>query len=233
MVTTGSIPGYVDPMAQAQLSFSYSCHYLQYRRHKFMICMCVEDDQETTPTELTAPTSCPESVSVAVEEVAKLFNQLKTRKPSDSPSSSTSAPVTPSPSFPQGKPMLTMIRRKLKARKKSSLLKETSAGAAVAQAPKARSLFKTSGSGGIWESAAQAWSSAPVVGAETEMSTNMLCRELVEELGVGHTLLKFLRELPIVKELCQSYCNGDLSSYWLGAVEAVEGDVKLTLLIKK
>jgi len=192
----------------------------------------VEDDQETTPTELIPPTTCSES---AVEEVAKLFNQLKTRKPSDSPNSSSSVPVTPSPSsFPHGKPMLTMIRRKLKARKKSSLLKEATAGGG-GQAPKARSLFKASGSGsgGIWESTAQAWSSGPVGAAETDISTSTLFRELVEELGVGQTLMNFLRDLPVVKELSQSCSNGDLSSYWKEAVGAEEGDVNLPLLIKK
>ena len=157
--------------------------------------------------------------------MAKLFNQLKSRKPMDLAAASSSSSATPSGhAYPQRKPMLAMIRKKLKAQKKSKVQKETALGGGTR---KGRSLFGTSGERGT----PQAWS-VPAIGSDRELSASMLCRELVEELGVGATLVQFCRDLPVVREL-SSCSNGDLSGFWLGATGAEEGEVKIAPLIKK
>ncbi len=197
-----------------------------------MVLFFTEEDQETTPTELVVPSPGHESVTVAEEEVAKLFNQLKSRKAFEIPAP-PSGPVTPVPpsAYPQGKPMLALIRKKLKAKKKSKLTKESSAPV-MSTSLTMRSLFK----GGSERTVTpQGWGSTPAVVGEGELSASVLCQEIVEELGIGTTLVEFCKSLPAVRELGCSSSNGDMASFWCGAVGSAGdgGEIKLAILIKK
>ena len=187
-----------------------------------IFCVFTDDDQAATPTGSATPTiPRRENLSLADTEVAKIFDRLKfgsSRKPADIGLPISGASVADNP---QGKPMLAMIRTKLKAKKRMKLSSGGKENIGSCENGGQEGLGKRAHRLGV--------PPFPPAGSE-DSSISVLCSEIVEELGAGELLIQFCRDLPVIRELVGG--TGELSSFLTGAPGEDEGETGLAPLIK-